>query len=859
MTEDKNVSFALVALRMKVVTTTQVDEIWTKYLESPGQGFDRLFVEAGVLTDEQVGSVLENIDGEISKHGTVEIATESIIGESMAADTNANDTEASLVNETVNRLMGWQDAEMMTMDSVPEPEPESGSRQLTDELLFLVTAMELDLLSSLEMESLWMKVVDDELNAIDLVREQQMLTDEHILIVNQDIAKRKQDHQGETVAALRSLVDGEANQQLTDPNIIESLQSYVSIAEQAGIHMVDFCPNVDMSDMPETVDSQPITMDESRYTLTRVHGEGGLGRVWLARDGDLQREVAQKELRQNRADEEQSRRFVREAQITGQLEHPNIVPIYELTQLDNRVYYTMKFLRGETLQQEIKSYHRKLKKGEPTRLELRQLLSSCIAVCNAMAYAHDRSIIHRDLKPQNIMTGGFGEILVLDWGLAKRLGEVDSPKSTTISISEFADMEMTVEGQVIGTPAFMAPEQADGNQKLIGIETDIYGLGAILTGRPPHKSEPVTRRTHMMLAQISSGPTPRPREDLDSVPKPLDAICSKAMERLPEDRYESAADLAQDVRRWMADEPVSVFEESLFDRTRRWLRRHRTVAASSALALTVITIVSVIAAIYINNARNRVEVALKAESEALAAEKQALSDAETAREAERLAKVDATKRFAQAQEAVDEFLTGASDVLKYWPGGVTVRERLLEEAAERYQAFATESDDPELTFTAAVASIRLGDVFQMLNKRDEADSAYKKAQKVLIGLIEEFPDRQDTQLELGRCQTRMASMYARFGENDESTETYKQAIAVLEKLLDADNDNEDVREALALAYLNRGEGLIAQGQDADAEAVLMKAETYLERLAKLPSSERYQLGLASCNDKLARVLSATTE
>ena len=159
-----------------------------------------------------------------------------------------------------------------------------------------------------------------------------------------------------------------------------------------------------------------------RYTLTHLHAKGGMGRVWLARDGALGRQIALKELRPDQADNSiLCSRFLYEAKITAQLEHPGIVPVYEVGQ-GEVPYYTMRFVKGRTLSEAIRAYHKKRVAGEADSVDLVALLTSFVGVCHAVAYAHSRGVIHRDLKGQNVVLGDFGEVIVLDWGLAKRIG-----------------------------------------------------------------------------------------------------------------------------------------------------------------------------------------------------------------------------------------------------------------------------------------------------------------------------------------------------------------------------------------------------------------------------------------------------
>jgi tRNA A-37 threonylcarbamoyl transferase component Bud32 len=163
----------------------------------------------------------------------------------------------------------------------------------------------------------------------------------------------------------------------------------------------------------------------SRYTLTRVHGEGGLGRVYVAHDRDLNRNVALKELRAEKAQSPETwQRFFREAQLTGQLEHPNIVPVYEVGRRDEdgQPFYTMRLVRGQTLRESLRDYHERRVAGRTDPLEWPKLLQSFISICNAVGYAHSRGVVHRNLKPENVMLGGHGEVIVLDWGLPRLWG-----------------------------------------------------------------------------------------------------------------------------------------------------------------------------------------------------------------------------------------------------------------------------------------------------------------------------------------------------------------------------------------------------------------------------------------------------
>jgi PAS domain S-box-containing protein len=294
---------------------------------------------------------------------------------------------------------------------------------------------------------------------------------------------------------------------------------------------------------------------ETRYAFVSLHASGGIGQVWLARDRHLDREVAIKELLPGgRGNSKVAARFLREARLTGQLEHPGVVPVYELVTgaASERTFYSMRFVRGRTLSDAVKAYHADRAAGRAEPLDFVTLLTAFVAICNTIAYAHSRGVLHRDLKGANAILGDFGEVIVLDWGLAKVVGRPDEEQveSSHAPFDEARDAGLTVEGEVMGTPAYMAPEQAQGRLDQIDHRTDIYGLGAILyeilTGRPPF----VGANTLDVLKKAIRGNPPAPREILPDVPPALEAVCLKALAKDPQQRYGRAAELAQEVQRW---------------------------------------------------------------------------------------------------------------------------------------------------------------------------------------------------------------------------------------------------------------------------------------------------------------------
>jgi eukaryotic-like serine/threonine-protein kinase len=338
----------------------------------------------------------------------------------------------------------------------------------------------------------------------------------------------------------------------------------------------------------------------------------------VALDSELNREVALKQIVDRHADDPDSRaRFLLEAEVTGRLEHPGVVPVYGLgCDVGGRPYYAMRFVKGQSLKEAIERFHadegsdgRDLRQGN---LALRQLLNRFVAVCNVMAYAHSRGVIHRDLKPANILLGPYGETLVVDWGLAKVVGrgEAAAPAGAvevTLEPASGSGSSETLPGTALGTPAYMSPEQAEGRLERVGPRSDVYSLGAtlycLLTGRPPVGETDVAEA----LRQVQRGEFPPPRAVRRGIPPGLEAICLKAMALAPEGRYPSVRALADEIEHWLADEPVSVYREPISVRLTRWGRRHRTCATGIGVLLVTTVVGLAIAAALIRGEQLRTE------------------------------------------------------------------------------------------------------------------------------------------------------------------------------------------------------------------------------------------------------------
>jgi serine/threonine protein kinase len=282
-----------------------------------------------------------------------------------------------------------------------------------------------------------------------------------------------------------------------------------------------------------------------RFTVVQPLGRGGMGAVWLAHDEELQREVAVKVIAQPLQDDEAQQRLLHEARILARLEHPGLVPVHDAGLLpDGRAWYAMKRVRGLRLDEHV---------TEATPLAERLRIFE--RLCETLAFAHARGVLHRDLKPGNVMVGEFGEVLVLDWGVARVLGGA-APEGG---------------GVVLGTPGWMPPEQAEGRSAEADVRSDTWGLGALL---------------HWLLRLQPPPAVDDPRRFGGGVPRALEAICRKALARAPENRYASVGDLREDVARFRDGAAVQALPEGPLSAGLRLLQRHR-VAVALVLAYLV--------------------------------------------------------------------------------------------------------------------------------------------------------------------------------------------------------------------------------------------------------------------------------
>lgn len=371
-------------------------------------------------------------------------------------------------------------------------------------------------------------------------------------------------------------------------------------------------PQLESNDICEMDASRVL---DGRFRIKRFLAEGGLGQVSIAFDSQLQRDVAVKEIRHELRDSRESRaRLMREAEVTGSLENPGVVPIYARGTLqDGSPYYAMRLIDGKSLKQAIKEFHEQAKSFR-TRHEfeflLRKLIDRFFDVCQTMSYVHQQGVLHRDLKPSNIMLGNHGETLVVDWGLATETHANQSCEHDPSSFerenskknSGTKRSDITRRGELLGTPAFTSPEQLNGRAEL-DQRSDIYSLGAtlyvILAGVRPFKtpadamSKPGRKRLR------------RPSSHNPLVPRALEEICLKSMSWEIEDRYESCESLAEDISRWREFESVSAYREPLRTRVNRWSQRHIGAVIVGSASCLIIAAVFTVSMFFLNRANEK--------------------------------------------------------------------------------------------------------------------------------------------------------------------------------------------------------------------------------------------------------------
>jgi serine/threonine-protein kinase len=570
--------------------------------------------------------------------------------------------------------------------------------------------------------------------------------------------------------------------------------------------------------------------DGQRFRVLRPLDHGGLGAVFVALDEELHREVALKQILEEHADDPASRaRFLLEAEITGRLEHPGIVPVYGLgVHAEGRPFYAMRLVKGESLKEVADRFHADASHQRDhgrRSLELRKLLRSFHDVCNAIEYAHSRGVLHRDIKPANVIIGKYGETLVVDWGLAKAVGRTelgpDAGEQTLVPSLE-AGSAGTLPGGALGTPAFMSPEQAEGDLEHLGMCSDVYGLGAtlyyLLTGCPP-----VAGTIAEMLAAVKQGDIRPPRQVDATIDPALEAVCLKAMARRPTDRYAMPRALSEDVERWMADAPVLAWREPPSRRARRWARRNR-MAVTAAVVTLIVGVLGLSSVLLVQTKANR-----------------ELENSRSAVQARYRLAVDAIRSLTEASSLLEQ--TGRTD-----------------EAIAAYQRSESllagpANSDASARQALAVGRTKLGGLLYRTGRTSEAMTAYRRAQADLESLVAAPGATDEAHRDLADTLNNLGLLLAETGRPKEAEAEYRKAQAINEVLAKTHPSIPEFCGGLASTHFNLGVVMANTGRPQEAETEHRAALALRRKLAEdHPDVAEFRNSLARSHNSLGLLL-----
>ena len=573
-------------------------------------------------------------------------------------------------------------------------------------------------------------------------------------------------------------------------------------------------------------------VDPAHYVMLHEIARGGMGRIRIARDRRLGREVAIKEV----LDEGGSvpPRFEREARVTARLQHPSIISVHEAGLWPSREpFYAMPFVAGRSLDEVIAA--------ATTPAERLALVPNILAVADAMAYAHGQRVIHRDLKPRNIVVGEFGETVVIDWGIAKDLAESDATGSdladsldlaravtATAGLASSSAGGETTLGEVLGTPAYMPPEQAHG--QMVDERADVYAIGAILyhvlAGRAPY----IAGSNMELLSAVFEGPPTPVRELVPDLPSELAAIVERAMARTAADRYPTARALAEDLRRFQTGQLVGAHRYSLPQLLQRWLRRHRTALVATAAALAVAIAVGVVAI-------QRIVVAQR--------------DAEEQRAEAQAQRAVAEARQKDSEGLMQFMLVDLRDRLQA-AGKLDLLDTVARRASAYYDAHATGTGrEVEL---AAIARGGVGEVLAARGKLADAAVELQSATALVDKLAASHPEvttYEETALDLGR---RRAGVKILQGDFPEAEAAYRALLVRAQRLFDRPAPSPLATHLVFMLRADLGDALITQGELEEALVEYRAALPVAEKRAAMDDSLTGAKDLLLVHAKLGRLL-----
>jgi len=595
------------------------------------------------------------------------------------------------------------------------------------------------------------------------------------------------------------------------------------------------------------------------YEILGTLGRGGMGVVYKARQVKLNRLVALKMiLSANHAGPEDLARFRLEAEAVARLQHPNIVQVFEVGEHDGRPYCALELVDGGSMQD-------LLKKEPPTTRIAAEMVE---ILARAVDHAHRHGIVHRDLKPGNILLGARKPVEE-PTAISSKKTAVQPPEGSSaplvLKITDFGlakridtDIHQTGTGSVLGTPAYMAPEQAAGRTREIGPAADIYALGAILydllTGKPPLRGESVVDT--LQLVQTVE-PVP-PRRLQPKVPADLETICLKCLQKQASSRYASAEALADDLRRFLNGEPIIARPVAAWERGIKWARRRPAAAALLAVSCAAALGLAGGGWAYARLENQRADEALRLRAEANEQRDQAIANKKTADEQRDQAitnKQIAEDNFRHARAAVELMLTRVGqEKLANEPRMEKVRRDLLAGALDFYQRFLKErGNDPLLRWETARAFQRVGDIHEMLGEDKEAEDAYRSSNKMLAELQAQAPDNVDYRREHATTLNNLGNLLNKNGRLLEAEQTYNDAMALRRPLTEPDD-----RRELAALDNNLATLLQTRHQFAQAEQAERRALATLDKLiVDFPQQPQYRQEQARCLGNLGELLAKT--
>ncbi|MBC8874800.1 MAG: protein kinase [Planctomycetes bacterium] len=555
------------------------------------------------------------------------------------------------------------------------------------------------------------------------------------------------------------------------------------------------------------------------YELLEEIARGGMGVVYKARQIKANRTVALKMILAGQfASPADVQRFYSEAEAAANLDHPNIVPIYDVGQHDGQHYFSMGYVDGRSLAQVITN-------GPLGGRDAANLLAQ---VADAVHYANERGVIHRDLKPANVLLAGDGQPRVTDFGLAKRLEAGDGP---------------TASGDILGTPSYMPPEQAMGRRDGIGPAVDVYSLGAILyclvTGRPPFQAATVLDT----LAQVTDQKPVSPRQLNPALDRDVETIALKCLQKEPARRYASAAELAAELRRFLSGESIRARPVGTAERTWRWCKRKPVIAGLSAIAAALsLTVVLLLAIGY------RREAILRREAEAA----RTMAD-ENARQAEAQTLV--------ALRTLESVVFDMQQELANVPAAHSVRGSLLDTAIDRLQDVARSLETaPKADLNLAVAHLELGDVFLTIGGSSgrgataEAHRQYERGNEILRTLSSDKPDDWLVQQNLSVSYERMGDTLRSLGNLAKAQQAYDECLRIIAAESNRNPENTVARSGIASAYSKQGEVAWELGDVTGAIEAHGKSLEGYQLLAKLNAADpSYQRNLSVCYSRLGEI------